>query len=628
MQLGFCMLEAGAVRKKSITPIIVKNILDSMIAALAFYIIGYNIAYMESDNSFIGGDGVYGIFMHKVKDYSNWMFQWAFVSTMVSIVSGAVAERMKTHAYLLFALLSSAFVYPVTVYWVWSTGGWLSPFSSNATHLGTGVIDFAGCGTVHLAGGTSALLGAYMVGPRSDRFRISKENPGKKIAVALTQNSQGSQAMGVFILWFAWYYFNSFTILTFTDLSDDTKAQAMGRIAICTTLSSSACALTSAGLAYYYKGTPFDLVSILNGVLAGLVSITSACATISPWASIIIGIIGGIVYCEVSRLVLYLEVDDVVDAVAVHGGCGIWGLLAAALFSDPDYVVQIYHIHGSRGGGLFFGGGQLLGLACMEIISIICWYVLFVGSFFYIMNYMDALRLPIVEINDTLDKRYHGIYDRAHRNEKFDELYNGRQLPPATLNAIKKRNEGLDKVTLLVIALEAEVGDIKLLLKMFDDVAGGSSVIKGEALIEFCDGIRRSYRPDTNGFGMFGDNVNITDGLSANPGHMEMPPIMNRAALEVRNNLDDSLMSNSNNSGFTQPTFDPAGGEELYKDDESLSDSLDARVPRTWNRHLLEKEERNRNGMGGGIGNSPLMRGTASHQEVEAGLEASRDSPV
>lgn len=628
MQLGFCMLEAGSVRKKNITPIIVKNILDSMIAALSFYFVGYNIAYTESENSFIGGDGLYGIFLHKIKDYSNWMFQWAFVGTMVSIVSGAVAERMRVSAYLLFALLSSAFVYPVTVYWIWSTGGWLSPFSSNATHLGTGVIDFAGCGTVHLAGGTSALLGAYIVGPRIDRFRVSKENPGKKIAVPLAHNSQGSQAMGVFILWFAWYYFNSFTILTFTDLSDDIKSDAMGRIAICTTLCTAACTISSAYVAYIQKGVSFDLTSIINGVLAGLVSITSACATVSPWASIIIGIIGGIVYNQVSRLVLYLEIDDVVDAVAVHGGCGIWGLLAAGLFSDPDYVKQVYSISGSRGAGLFFGDGQLLGLACIEIITIIAWYLLLIGSFFYIMNHYGQLRLPEVEINDTLDKRYHGVYDRTHLDEQFDAQYIGRQLAPNALDSIEKSNEALDKVTLLMIALDAEVGDIKSLFRMFDAVAGGSSVIKGDELKEFCDFIRRSYVPD-NTFGMLGQGLKDESGngskanslLQPNVNNFD-PPIIDRATSQARNSLDDSHKSYSNYSGYSQRTFDPAGAEELYKDDESLPDSLDARVPRTWNRYVLQRHD-----MGGGGLSSPLGREMAAEQE-EVEMGQSKASPV
>lgn len=420
MQLGFAMLEAGTVRQKNVTEIIIKNISDVNVAGLSFWAFGYAIAFVPSGNGFAGGNGGECMFMHNINDYGgevSWFFHWCFVSTCASIVSGAVAERCKMICYISYAGFMSIAVYPVIAYWTWSTAGWLSPFNPDAgTRIGAGVIDFAGSGVVHMTGGMAALLGAYYVGPRADHFY--RTEGGEIRARDYTANSQVARAIGVFSLWFGWYFFNGGTAFTL-DYASDGLVSIASRTAVNTTISASSGSVISAGLtlllAYrneksYTSGEFFNSLNkaISNGVLAGLVSITGSCAVVNSWGSVIIGSIGSLAMTASSKLLISYEIDDVVAAVPVHLVCGIWGVLAGALFAVPGHTEEVY---GHQVAGLFYGGdGTLLYAAALFIVCSLAWITCTMAPFFAFFKAIGLIRYSDRELEniDILGDRHHG----------------------------------------------------------------------------------------------------------------------------------------------------------------------------------------------------------------------------
>ena len=281
----------------------------------------------------------------------SWFFQWTFSATAATIVSGCVAERCSFRAYLIYAIFLTSFIYPVVVHMTWSSEGVLSPWRDSDADDGSGgrlvggcgVIDFAGSGTVHMTGGVAAAVAAAFVGPRLGRF-----SPGWKAPEA----HPVYQTLGTFILWLGWYGFNGASTLAIVGYSG-----LAAHVMMTTTIAASACCLTCTILGYLF--THFiDPTLVNNGILAGLVSITSSCATSSLWGSFIIGILGAAVYYFGSKFVSnILKLDDVVDAIAVHGFCGIWGVLAAALFTTPYYYGIAYATNRKdRCAGVFYGG--------------------------------------------------------------------------------------------------------------------------------------------------------------------------------------------------------------------------------------------------------------------------------
>jgi len=401
MQTGFAMLCAGLVRAKNTKNILLKNVLDACAGALGFWSIGYALAYGEADggNPFIGNTHFF-MTNWSGQSYQGWLFQFAFAATAATIVSGAVAERTKMAAYLGYSFVLTAFVYPVVVHWVWATAGWLSAFNA-APLLGTGMIDFAGCGVVHMTGGISALLGAYVVGPRIGRY----DADGR--LVEIPGHSSTLQALGTFILWVGWYGFNPGSTLAITGLGD-----VAGRAAVTTTLSAAGGAVSCLAI-YKASSHAFDLGQTLNGALAGLVSITAGCSVVEPYAAVIIGLIGALVYTGWSEFVKRkLKIDDVVDASAVHFACGAWGLLAAALFATKENYASAYGIDEPEFYGAFYAptgkGHQMFVNAIIGIVVITAWVTALMLPFFYAMNMAGLLRSPPEEEEAGMDVSKHG----------------------------------------------------------------------------------------------------------------------------------------------------------------------------------------------------------------------------
>ncbi|GMH37087.1 hypothetical protein BSKO_04960 [Bryopsis sp. KO-2023] len=421
MQCGFCMLSAGSVRSKNAKNIILKNLLDACFGALGFYLLGYGIAFGADGNKFIGGKG-FGLKGVDTAEYATWFFQFAFAATAATIVSGAVAERTKFQAYLLYAFFLTAWVYPIVAHWVWSDEGWLSVnLPRKELFNGSGMIDFAGCGVVHMVGGFAGLAGAWCVGPRLGRYDQggkARDIPGHSAPLAL---------LGVFILWFGWYGFNpgsAFTIIG--------SSRVVALCAVNTTLAAAAGTVTTLGLtmARLFGSTGilvWDTVAAGNGALAGLVSITAGCSVVHPWAAVLIGTFGGAVYSGSSYLVAQiLMVDDPLDAIAVHGFCGMWGLLATAAFAEEDLVGLSYGDFvgedgevGRRAFGFIAGGdGRLLVAAITGIMAIFMWVMCHMVPFFYMAKSLGLLRVSPMEEHDGLDISHHG--GAAYPTDKID----------------------------------------------------------------------------------------------------------------------------------------------------------------------------------------------------------------
>ncbi|MFQ5471650.1 MAG: ammonium transporter [Dehalococcoidia bacterium] len=395
MQAGFAMVEAGFVRSKNVTNILMKNVMDVAVGAIAFWAVGWAIAYGvsgESSNGLIG-DGQF--FLSGFDDYASWFFQFAFAATAATIVSGAMAERTRFRAYLFYTVFITAIIYPVVVHWAWDGNGWLTAFRED-TFMAAGYIDFAGSGVVHVVGGFAGLMGAIIVGPRIGRFAKGTVNaiPGHNISIAV---------LGMFILWFGWYGFNPGSTLGLTGGLYEIAA----RVAVTTTLSAAAGGATAA-LASKLMTGKYDMGFVVNGALGGLVGITAATATVDPWAAVVIGAVSAFVVMGGVRMLDSLGIDDPVGAVSVHGFAGVWGVLAVGLFSSQDLMLNAYGTDAYY--GLFLGGGfEQLGAQFVGIAAIAVWTLAAAGVLFVAIKYTIGLRVSEEEEIQGLDIGEHGM---------------------------------------------------------------------------------------------------------------------------------------------------------------------------------------------------------------------------
>ena len=345
MQAGFAMVETGFTRAKNACNIIMKNLMDFSVGSIAFWAVGFGLMFGTS-NGFFGTSDFF--FSGATGDdapwnFAFWMFQVVFAATAATIISGAVAERTKFSAYLVYSALVSAVIYPISGSWAWGSlfhgGGWLENL---------GFIDFAGSTVVHSVGGWLALAGAIVVGPRLGKYDKAgrvKPIPGHNIPLA---------ALGVFLLWFGWYGFNPGS----TTVGDTSIAI----IAVTTTLAAAAGAI-SAMFATWIKFGKSDIGMTMNGALAGLVGITAGCANVSAVSAIIIGAIAGVLVFASVLFFDRIRVDDPVGAVSVHGVCGAWGTLAAGLFDSAGFSLNQVGVQLLGIGAIFvwaFGTGLIL----------------------------------------------------------------------------------------------------------------------------------------------------------------------------------------------------------------------------------------------------------------------------
>lgn len=311
MQAGFAMLESGMVRSKNSINVIMKNYTDMCFGALLFWAVGYGLMFGTSENGFWGTDK-FCLSDGTAWDYSVLMFQMMFAATAATIVSGALAERIRFSAYVIAAMVITGFIYPVFGSWCWNADGWLA---------GMGFIDFAGSSVVHSVGGWCALAGLVVLGPRLGRY-------GEKGEVReIEGHNLPLVAFGGLILWFGWFGFNAGSTLA----ADD----RIGPILLNTHLAGAA-GVVGFVVVQLILGGKILMTHTVNGGLAGLVGITAGCATMDPNYAIVTGLIAGGVCVFATHLCTSMKWDDAVGAVAVHGVCGAWGTLAAGIFFQDD----------------------------------------------------------------------------------------------------------------------------------------------------------------------------------------------------------------------------------------------------------------------------------------------------
>ena len=341
MCAGFTMLESGSVRTKNASVICLKNIGLYSIAGLAYYLIGYNLMYVEvpeggwigtidlfygpspEEIALIGGDesGKAAIIENGYSTMSDWFFQMVFVATAASIVSGTLAERVKLWSFFIFVAILTAVVYPIVGSWTWG-GGWLSAM---------GFQDFAGSTIVHSTGGWAALAGAIVVGARRGKFRSDGT-----VRPTIPSNIP-NVTLGVFILWLGWFGFNGGSQLA---LAGTVDAVAMSNVLVNTNLAAAAGVMAAISVSRPILGR-IDLLAGLNGAIAGLVSITAGPDIVDHYWAIVIGAVGGIICTAGLRLLDALKIDDVVGAVPAHMFAGVWGTFAACIAGGASFWIQL-----------------------------------------------------------------------------------------------------------------------------------------------------------------------------------------------------------------------------------------------------------------------------------------------
>lgn len=394
MQAGFAMVESGFTRAKNAGNIIMKNLMDFAIGTLIFWIMGFGLMFGEDIAGFVGRFDFFiqGNYDSTFPTFVFVIFQTVFCATAATIVSGAMAERTKFSSYCLYSLIISAVIYPISGHWIWG-GGWLAE---------AGFHDFAGSTAVHMVGGTAALIGAKILGPRIGKY----DKNGKPRAIP--GHSLALGALGVFILWFCWFGFNGCSTVS---MSGDASLISAGNIFVNTNLAAASATVVAMLVTWFIYKKP-DVSMTLNGSLAGLVAITAGCDLVDPFGAAIIGALAGVIMIFAVWFIDHvLKIDDPVGAIAVHGFCGASGTIFVGLFAVE--------------GGLFYGGGtSMLLTQLMGVGAVIVWVASTMTIVFLLIKKTIGLRVSEHEELVGLDLEEHGLQS-AYGGFVFENEYIG-----------------------------------------------------------------------------------------------------------------------------------------------------------------------------------------------------------
>lgn len=415
MQAGFAMVETGFTRAKNAGNIIMKNLMDFAIGTVVFWFIGFGLMF-AGDGSLIGGIDFFiqGDYSSSLPTFAFVIFQTVFCATAATIVSGAMAERTKFSSYCLYSLIISAIIYPISGHWIWG-GGFLSQM---------GFHDFAGSTAVHMVGGVAALIGAKILGPRIGKY--SKDGT----AHAIPGHSLTLGALGVFILWFAWFGFNGCSTVSMTGNDSILSASSI----FMTTNMAAATATVTVMIITWIRYKKPDVSMTLNGSLAGLVAITAGCDMVTPVGAFFIGLIAGFaVVFAIEFIEKKLKIDDPVGAVSVHGVCGCLGTILTGLFAVD--------------GGLFYGGGfSFLSVQLLGVISVIVWVAITMTIVFLIIKHTVGLRVSEKEEIEGLDKQEHGLESSYADFMPINYSYNTESLEVTTNNDNNTTTNNIDTI--------------------------------------------------------------------------------------------------------------------------------------------------------------------------------------
>lgn len=387
MQAGFTLVESGMTRSKNAVNIAMKNLLDICVGSISFWLIGYSLMYGDTSNGWFFWSGLFQ------GEGADLFFQTMFAATAATIVSGAIAGRTKYTTYIIFSVVITAFIYPISGGWQWQGEGWLTKL---------GFIDFAGSSIVHSVGGWAALVGAIMVGPRIGKFVNGKVLP-------IPGHNQILATLGVFILWLGWFGFNGGSQLAW----GGADAVGASNVVLITNLAAAAGGLGALITTWIWYGKP-NLAQTLNGALAGLVSITAGCGNMTDIGAFFAGLIGGIIVVfSIEIIEKKLKIDDAIGAASVHGVVGVWGTV----------VIGLWGINGDTGIGLFNGGGaSQLGVQALGALAYAVWAVVLSFIVFGILKATMGLRVSKEVEIEGLDISEHGsIAYPGKRVREIDE---------------------------------------------------------------------------------------------------------------------------------------------------------------------------------------------------------------
>ncbi len=397
MNLGFAAVEAGFARAKNTVNILSKNFIVFAVSSLGFMLLGWGLMF-GGDNPFVGTEHLFILggqdlsfyddtLTSNVPFWGKFFFQLVFCGTAATIVSGAVAERIKYLSFIIFSFVLTLVIYPIVGHWIWG-GGWLADI---------GFMDFAGDTAVHSVGGWAALAGAMILGPRIGKY----DKDGKPKAIP--GHSMSLAVIGLFVLWLGWFGFNPGSTMSFQNPAD------VMHILVTTNTSAIAAVLTSTITSWVFLGKP-DLGMTVNGCLAGLVGITGGCAYVSIESSLIIGALSGILVVFLVVFFDKIHVDDPVGATSVHLGCGVFGTICVGLFAESG-VTSLSTVD-----GLFFGGGfTQLGLQLLGIVA--------VGAFTFVTSGLVWLILKAtVGIRVSREEELAGLDIGEHGNQAYPDF--------------------------------------------------------------------------------------------------------------------------------------------------------------------------------------------------------------
>lgn len=396
MQTGFAMLEAGLLPQRSVVNVLLENFVDAGVTALVFWAVGFGIGFGTSYGGLIGTDLFFlngavdfsssysggagypsGVNSSSLNTFTLFFFQFAFAATASTLTTGGMAGRTDFVGDLIYSAIMGAFSYPIVVHWVWNSNGWLAKL---------GYHDFAGSSVIHALGGVTALVGAYLLGPRTNRDSWDQLPPAHNLALA---------TLGAMILWVGWYGFNPGSTLTTANTG------LIGLVTVNTTLSAAAGAVTSL-LFFFFRTGKWELSYCLNGALAGLVGITAGCAFVATWAAVLIGLTAGVLVILSMDIINAAKIDDPVSAFSVHGACGMMGTLAVGFLAQPQLT-------NTQKAGLLLGGGfDLLGIQLLGLASIVVFTFAFALLMFGVLKAMGRLRMDAKGDEIGIDPYLHG----------------------------------------------------------------------------------------------------------------------------------------------------------------------------------------------------------------------------
>lgn len=402
MQTGFAFQEAGLVQEKNVVNILIKNLMDACVGAWLYWLIGYGLAYGDptQDSWSFCGLSKFALADVGIEEYGSFFFQYTFAATGVTIVSGTMAERVSFYGYIIYGCLLSGYIYPIATHWGWTSSGWLATL---------GYKDFAGSGLVHVVGGSAALVGGILLGPRRGRYSYEPLGDGrsKRIVHEMPKNNIPFAILGTFILFFGFLAFNGGSQLAILPAEN---AYVVMLAVVNTVISGGSGAIIGLLLSWYFSGFKlFSLMTTSCGCLGGLVSICGVANDCDPWIALVIGCVGGAIACYSAKYLAQWGVDDPVDAISIHLGGGIWGVVAVGFFS--------------KSAGVCYGhGGQQLVYNMAGAFFLIAWTVGNMAPIFATLKYFGLLRVTEQQEIEGLDKHKHGELAYEHNPGEMADL--------------------------------------------------------------------------------------------------------------------------------------------------------------------------------------------------------------